>query len=283
MMQTEIPELRVEEGGSMKSRNLVLGDVKTARVVLGAHYDTCARLPFPNFIMPKNILVTLLYSVLIALPFFVLMMLCDALFLFLTDNVLLSTYLSLIVFLASYLYVLMLGPANKHTVNDNTSGVILLCELIAYCKEMNITDVAFVFFDHEEMGLVGSSYFRKCHKKEMKGKLLINFDCVSDGDHILFVLNKAAKKNYEDELRAALPTFENKTAYLEKSSNTYYPSDQIGFDTSIAVSAMKKARFFGLYLDRIHTKRDTVMDECNITYLTETMKCFLSASEKENT
>ena len=40
----------------------VLGDPETAKVVFSAHYDTCARLPFPNFIAPKNLLVTLGYT-----------------------------------------------------------------------------------------------------------------------------------------------------------------------------------------------------------------------------
>ncbi len=276
MMQKEFPELRVEEGGSMKSRNLVLGDVEKARVVLGAHYDTCAALPFPNFITPKNFLFTMLYGVLVAIPFILIMLAAEIALLYLTNHVTISTWGALIVFLIVYQGVLMGGPANKHTVNDNTSGVITLCELIAVCKEKNITDVAFVFFDHEEVGLVGSACFRKRHRKQMKEKLLVNFDCVSDGDHLLFVMNKPAKKQYEQTLRNALSENPKKTVHLEKSSTTFYPSDQMGFPVSIAVSALKKTRFLGLYLDRIHTKRDTVMDEDNITYLCESMERFLT-------
>ena len=50
----------------------------------------------------------------------------------------------------------------------------------------------------------------------------------------------------------------------------------MGFHTAMAVSAMKKSRFFGLYLDRIHTKKDTVMDETNIAYICEGMERFLA-------
>ncbi len=283
MMKEEIPELQIEEGGSMKSRNLVVGDVSRARMVLGAHYDTCAVLPFPNFMMPKNMLMTILYSVLIALPFVALMILARMFFEWLTKDALIASYFSLVVLWLSMIFVMYIGVPNKHTVNDNTSGVITLLEIMARCREKGITDVAFVFFDHEEIGLVGSSFFRKKHKKEMKEKLLINFDCVSDGDHMLFVLNKPAMKQYKDTLSASLPAYEGKTAYLEKSSTTFYPSDQMGFPVAIAVSAMKKLRFFGLYLDRIHTKRDTVMDERNIAYLCESMETFLSSLHEKIT
>ena len=275
-MKSRIPDLRVEEGGLLKSRNLIVGDVKSARVVLSAHYDTCAGLPFPNLIAPKNMLITLLYSLLITLPFLLLMVGVNILMQYLTNSFSLAYWTSLFVFLASYFGVFLAGPANSHTVNDNTSGVITLCEMIRICREKGISDVAFVFFDHEETGLFGSSHFRKLHKREMKGKLLINFDCVSDGDHILFVLNQPANDAHLERLRASLPKTDAKTAHLEKSSNTFYPSDQMGFHTAMAVSAMKKSRFFGLYLDRIHTKKDTVMDETNIAYICEGMERFLA-------
>lgn len=283
LMKREIPELYVEEGGALKCRNLVVGDVKNARVVLSAHYDTCARLPFPNLIAPKNMFITLLYGILISLPFLILMVCVDILVQHLTDSFYLAYWTSLLVFVASYFGVFLGGPANRNTVNDNTSGVITLCELIHICREKGISDIAFVFFDHEETGLFGSSYFRKCHKREMKEKLLVNFDCVSDGDHLLFVLNKPAEHEYEALLCSSLPETDTKTAHIEKSANTFYPSDQMGFHTAIAVSAMKKARFLGLYLDRIHTKKDTVMDETNIAYICEGMERFLAAICEKNT
>ena len=52
LLQTYIPGLQVQKMGIPKSQNLVIGDPKTAKVLLSAHYDTCAQLPFPNFITP---------------------------------------------------------------------------------------------------------------------------------------------------------------------------------------------------------------------------------------
>ena len=54
-------ESRVEVGGLfVKSSNVVVGDPEKARVVYTAHYDTCAVLPFPNFITPRNFFLYLL-------------------------------------------------------------------------------------------------------------------------------------------------------------------------------------------------------------------------------
>ena len=55
------------EKGSFGTRNIVIGDVDNAKVVFTAHYDTCAVLPFPNFITPKNFLVYFIYQIFICL------------------------------------------------------------------------------------------------------------------------------------------------------------------------------------------------------------------------
>ena len=57
---------RVEKG-MLGARNIVIGEPDAARVVYTAHYDTCPRLPFPNFITPKNIWIYLLYQVALVL------------------------------------------------------------------------------------------------------------------------------------------------------------------------------------------------------------------------
>ena len=54
---------------------------------------------------------------------------------------------------------------------------------------------------------------------------------------------------------------------LEQLKKIYYPSDQAGFPMAIAVAALKYKKPFGYYMDRIHTVKDTVMDEGNIEYL----------------
>ena len=279
LMQSHFPKLQVEESKIIHNRNLVAGDWETAEFILSAHYDTCAVLPFPNFVMPKNILMTVLYSLLICIPFFLIAFGFNFLLALVTDNFMLHYWLSLILLFGLIILVFFAGIPNRHTANDNTSGVITLCELMERMPEEMQKKVLFVFFDNEENGLLGSAFFRKLHKKELKDKLILNFDCVSDGDHILLVLNKAARKKYGDRLEAAFQSTAEKTVHLEKSSSAMYPSDQAGFPMSAAVAALKKLPLLGLYLDRIHTGRDRVFDERNIEFLCERTIAFLSTPE----
>ena len=124
----------------------------------------------------------------------------------------------------------------------------------------------FVFFDNEEKGLLGSSTFNKEHKETMKEKLLINFDCVSDGDYLMLIPDKKHFSEHEEKLGIAFADVSEKTVLIENAKFVHYPSDQKNFKKNIGVAAFKKSKF-GLYLDRIHTPKDTVMDERNISVL----------------
>ena len=273
-MQSRLPELRVEEGGRPRCRNLVLGDPESADMIFTAHYDTCARLPFPNFITPKNFLLYLLYQLLICLPFFalagILGFVLVRLGVYAPGAIMLSFWLAM----ALLLYVFLFGPPNPHTVNDNTSGVVTLCELYAALSEEERARCAFVFFDHEESGLFGSAHFASRHKKALKDKPLLNFDCVSDGDHILLVMSGRAKKRFGAALGEAFRDAADKHVILAGPLGAFYPSDQVNFRCGVGVAALRKSPV-GLYLSRIHTAKDTVCDEENFPFLVEGARRFL--------
>lgn len=267
-LQTYIPDLQVQEVGMPKSRNLVIGSPETSKVILGAHYDTCAQLPFPNFITPRKPLISVAYSVLIALPVILIIFLVNFLVSLLLPDPVVNYCLTLLIY-AAFMWLMLAGPANKHTANDNTSGVITLLEVYEKLPEAQREQVCFVFFDNEEKGVIGSSKFRKKYKKILKDKLLINYDCVSDGDHLLLGISKKANQKYHVAVARAFTSTEKKTVMLENLKKIYYPSDQAGFPVAIAVAALKYKKSLGYYMDRIHTKRDTVFDTQNIAYLTE--------------
>lgn len=267
LMQSRIPGLRVEEGGLLRCRNLVLGDPDTAKVIFTAHYDTCARLPFPNFITPKNFLIYLLYNLLIALPFLALMFAVT--WLLAPHFGIAGLMLGVLIGFGAMLYVFLLGPANPHTVNDNTSGVLTLAEAIRRMSEEERANCAFVFFDHEESGLFGSAFFASRHKKAMKNKLLVNFDCVSDGDTFLFVQSGKARKAYGEALRAAFAPADGKEVCMESTWSAFYPSDQMNFPVAVGAAAMQRKKLLGLYMGRIHTPKDTVLQEENIAFLAD--------------
>lgn len=265
-LQTHIPELHVQETGFPKCRNLIIGDPSTAKLILTAHYDTCAQLPFPNFITPKKTVLSILYSFVIAIPFLLIIFLFNYLLNLLYLNYWLHSAVSLVAY-AALICLVFFGPANKTTANDNTSGVITLLEIYQSLSAQQKADVCFVLFDNEEKGLLGSSLFRKKYKNQVKDKLLINFDCVSDGDHFLLGVSKSASQKYQSILSSVYTPTDSKHVLLEDLKKIYYPSDQAGFPVAIAVAALNYKKPFGYYMDKIHTKRDTVFQEENIQYL----------------
>lgn len=267
-------EARVEKG-YLGSRNIVVGDPQSAKVVYTAHYDTCAVLPMPNFITPKNIFIYILYQILLVfvimlLPVFLVSFLSALLLTLVGVN---SDIAAMIAMLLGYatlilsIVLMMVGPANKHTANDNTSGVTLLLDIMRALPAESKKSAAFIFFDLEEAGLFGSAGYASKHKSEMKDKLLINFDCVSDGENMIFVLKKGAQK-YKNAIAEAFPDSDDVHAQ-HLTSGVVYPSDQANFPCGVGVAALKRSKRLGiLYMNRIHTRRDTVYREENIAYLT---------------
>jgi len=270
LLQKELPEhkITVEESGALKSRNIIIGDVANAEYILTAHYDTQPVMPFPNFIAPKNTPVYFLYAILIAMPVAIVAGALAGWIRAATDSPALA-FAVCYPLLIAYLAMMMVGKANKHTANDNTSGVITLIE--ALHDETIRSKCAFVLFDHEELGLVGSKQFSKKHKAEIEGKLLLNFDCIGLGDYFMLVQNKKAKPIFQDKLKAAFLPEEGKEVLFECACNTRYPSDQKNFKLGVGVACFKKMRVIGYYMDKIHTKHDTVLQEENVSFLARSL------------
>ena len=276
LLQKHFPQLSVEASGFPKSRNLVVGNIEQAKVVLTAHYDTSARSPVPNFMIPQKPVLSLLISIVMILPFLLAVLLLRMLL----ERLALSpqtVFLIVTGFYTLFIFLLLYGPANKHTANDNTSGVIVLCELLQSMSDEELSKTAFVFFDNEESGLVGSSRFRSKYKKVMKDKLLINFDCVSDGSNILIATSKKARTSYENLIKSSFSPTDELTVIFEKLEKVMYPSDQAGFKTAVAIAALKHKRFLGYYMDRIHTPKDTIFEERNISYLKDCVQQLIKA------
>jgi len=92
----------------------------------------------------------------------------------------------------------------------------------------------------------------------------------------MLIQSKSARIKYENILKDVFLPTADKNIFIEKSSRAIYPSDQMAFKNSIAVAALKKSKV-GLYMNRIHTKRDVIFDESNIEYICSGMKSFLSS------
>ncbi len=263
-----IPKLRemgysvTVEKGRFGSRNILIGDVDKAKVLYTAHYDTCAVLPVPNFITPKNPGIYILYQLLLVLLMFLVIGLCCLLAGFVSLELVQPVYfLSLI----GMMVLLVAGPANKHTANDNTSGVTAILDLAQEMPEELRGKAAFVLFDLEEAGLLGSASFASKHPGIRKKTPVINLDCVSDGKTAFFAVPKRAS-GYTSRLRQAFAA-DGELEPLFSEKHHIYPSDQMNFQYGIGVATLNSTRSGLLYMNRIHTRRDVIYREENIRYM----------------
>lgn len=270
-LQAYIKELGYDcnvESGKMGVNNIVIGDPKAAKYLVTAHYDTPASIGVPNILTPCNLLTYILWQVLLIGGLL-------AISVGLGYLVWLGTHMKALALLVGYvlyfgiLFLMLLGPANKSNVNDNSSGVITVLEIAKTMQEKHRDKVCFVLFDLEEAGLLGSSVYRKAHKEETENQIVLNLDCVGDGDHIIFFPTKKAKQNGDlmKRIHRLGGWFGKKHVQLKQNGFYTYPSDQKNFPVGIGVAAFHKAKFVGYYCNKIHTKNDTVLEETNVNLL----------------
>lgn len=259
----------IESGGKIiKSNNIIIGNPETAKMIFTAHYDTCALSPFPNFMFPTNPVMFIISQLLIFGLFLFIGFWAMVIAMLISPGTELA---ALYIVILGLCFQIMFGYRNKHTANDNTSGVIALLKIMEQMPEKERDKVCFVFFDNEEKGMFGSRLFRRDHKEFINNKLLVNFDCVGDGNNILFAARKEAMK---DDFYSYLKEYDKKKNYgkkiiVEKIHKLLFPSDQVLFEKSIAVCGLKKTKIIGLHAGRIHTKRDKICQENNILCISD--------------
>ena len=255
------------ESGSLGSRNLVIGNPEQADYLVTAHYDTCARLPIPNFLTPCNFWPFLLWQVVLVLLILGVCILMGLGVGFLTGSGAIGSwcgYLMICVILA----LMLIGPANPSNANDNTSGVVTLLEIAKSMPGNQRKKVCFVLFDLEEAGLIGSASYRKAHKSQTDRQMVLNLDCVGDGDNLTLFPTKRLKKDRKrlTSLYKACGYFGEKSILVHEQGFSFYPSDQANFPYGAGICALNK-RGKTLYLSRIHTKKDTILERTNVNLL----------------
>lgn len=266
------------EAGNFGSRNVVIGDPETARYLVTAHYDTCACLLVPNYITPCNPFVFYLTKFAVWFCLILLGSIMGAVGGLLMGESWVSLFAALSVL--GMVALMLLGPANKNNANDNTSGVVTLLEIARSLPENQRSKVCFVLFDLEEAGLIGSASYRKAHIKETDHQLIVNLDCVGDGDHILLFPTKKLKKDTKklEPLYKCCGYFGAKSVLVRDKGTSIYPSDQKNFPYGVGVAAFHKGKA-GLYLSRIHTSKDTILEETNVNILRAAIVSMVTAAQ----
>ena len=258
-------EAQVEEKGG--HQNMIIGDPEKAQAIFTAHYDTPAASFLPNVMTPRNRLFFWAYQmlqvgILVALGCAVGVPLAA-----ITGN----DYTGFLVGYAVYMAVLLMmffGPANKHNVNDNTSGVAAILETMARIPEENRSKTSFILFDDEEKGCLGSKAYAKAHPAVKENGFIINLDCVGDGEHLLVLSGKKAREHTAHAaLEAAVMAQEGRVPHFFHLEKSMFNSDQKNFKTATAVCACNEGKRIGYCCDRIHTSEDTVCGQVNLDFL----------------
>jgi len=262
---------KVEGSDKGKHKNIVAGNPDTADVVITAHYDTPGCIGLPNLMIPRNWPVYFLYQMLIILILLAIAFLGGMGFAALTGKPemlrvgLLLTYILLMVFM-------LYGPANKHNVNDNTSGVAALLETMRRIPAEKRSKTAFILFDNEEKGCRGSKAYAKEHLQVQHLRLIVNLDCVGVGEHFLLSVPKLARNLAEYELlERVLAAREGREVHFFSSATTRGNSDFRSFKCGVGVSAYRQTPGVGFITGTIHTWRDTETDPENIAFLAEAL------------
>ena len=256
------------------SVNVVAGDPDRAVVFLCAHYDTAARMLFPNFVSPTNVLAHICYHLAAAFVLVAAAFVLSLAVSFPLDQPGLMLPLFLILAVAA-LGISAYGPANPSNANGNSSGVLAL---LAAAKEIKYDKrVCLLFLDNNERNLLGASAFKKKHINAADKALFINLDCVGDGEHLLLMPSRQSRWDGEllDALAEAFPEGEEMRPHVFTKGLQYYPSDQRKFKFSVAVCACRYLAGLGYYIPRLRTKRDIVLEENNIWYIVRGLGKFL--------
>ena len=261
--------------------NVIMGDPEKAEYLVTAHYDTCAGMIFPNLITPCNFLPYILYQLFMVAW----MMVIPAIPAVLLGRCLLPKETAFLIWYVLFwvqLILMIVGPANKSNWNDNTSGVVTVLEMMRSFPEMHREKVCFVLFDLEEAGLIGSAAYRKAYKTATERQLVLNLDCVGDGDHLLMIPTGKLKKDKVQmaKLSRICADLGDKELGLREKGFSVYPSDQKNFPFGVGICALRKGPL-GLYMSRIHTRRDTVLDETNVNILRAALTSLITCAENK--
>lgn len=256
--------------------NIVIGDPLSAEVTFSAHYDTPANMLIPNLMIPRNLPLFLLYQIVLVLG----MLLLSALVILAAGAILPDPTLAPIIgwlFYMALLLMMLFGPANKHNVNDNTSGVAAVLELMARIPEEKRSKVAFILFDNEEKGLVGSRAYAREHLEFQHTHLLINLDCVGVGEHLLVISPRLAMQHPAwAQLPSAFDGRQARQVHFFPKTGSACNSDHTRFKCGVAIIACKHAPVVGYYCDKIHTRQDTFADEENIHFLADALADYVT-------
>ena len=248
------------------AHNVVIGNPETAEIVLTAHYDTPPNMPY-HFVKKQvstfGVALPVALGVGVVLTRYAINSQNSDLLEFMLNALQGSTYLLDGVAAASLgigLYSFgLLGGENKNNYDDNSSGIIALLALMNYYRNLPESErnkIAFVMFDNEEKGLIGSLCYASKHR--IKNQNFLNFDCVGRGDQINCIYTGKVANDFANGIFETLGTLESQgfTPRLKKSTMRTM-SDHLSFMRSKGSLTILCDEKDTPVTEHIHSSKDT--------------------------
>lgn len=260
---------RIEQNDKGRQQNIVVGDPEHAAVTFTAHYDTPSTILLPDLQIPRNFAVYLLWQIVIIGGMLVLSLILGAALGLATQ----SGDVMLLGFFGAFVAMMWLqlsGIANRHNVNDNTSGVAALLETMSRIPEENRSKTSFIFFDNMEKGRKGSKAYARDHLEMQHTRFVVNADSIGVGDvFVVAAPSLAVQLPQYAKLEKCLAAMPEREARFYSSVTTRMNSDFRSFKCGVGIMACRKVSGVGLYLGDLHTSRDDAADQGNIDALAE--------------
>ncbi len=272
-VMAEIAEMgysaRIEQNDKGRQQNIIVGDPEHAQVTFTAHYDTPSTILLPDLQIPRNFPVYLLWQLLIIGGMLAISFVVGAGLGLATQN----GDVMILGFFGAFLVLMTLqlnGFANKHNVNDNTSGVAALLETMARIPEESRAKAAFIFFDNMEKGRKGSKAYARDHLEMQHTRFVVNADSVGVGE--VFVVAApalAVQLPQYSKLEKLLVACPDRESRFYSSVTTRGNSDFRSFKCGVGITAYRQVSGVGLFLGGLHTSQDDEADQGNIDRLAE--------------
>ena len=259
-----------------KHNNIIIGDIKTAKVICTAHYDTPARAILPNIMMPRNKPLFFAYQFLMPI---IMLIISYGLAYVVSATFNLEKRIMLLVFLLFYyifFFLFYMCGSNKHNKNDNTSGVAGVLSTVSNVAKEYKNKVAFILFDNEEKGKKGSKAINKAYPDIFKDKLVLNMDCIGNGNNIIIVgMDGAVNKSEYTLLKETFIPNSLYSVYFFGRKGSECNSDHKSFPCGVGIMACKQNKFVGYYTPYIHTSKDKIANTENIKFISGSLTKFI--------
>lgn len=184
-----------------KVRNLIAGNLKSAKKIVIVPYDTPSLILWPNYkyyplegdyFIRKHFAPAFLPMI---VAYFILLAMIYIFPQFLNDFAQVVLFLMAVAYLVVLLIFIIRGFACPHNRNRNDASIKMALDFIQAMDAKTKKEIAFVFMDHASMKGYGSQVFGEYLEELHKNPKKIVLNCVGRGEEIAIGFSKGMRKD----------------------------------------------------------------------------------------